>query len=219
MALKVVSFVTYLVNGNVGWRDGDYNALKFVKAIKGLPVNMYAHVPVCGVIHRLNQNNAEESIGWFGEMGADYLVRQNLTGPLMLVPVPNSSCAVTINAEPRTLLLAQAIAARVGNASVWDGMRWAMVLLPSSRGGTRDPQVLYDNLVVTKEVPTGRIVLIDDVRTTGAHFLAALARLRERGASCSLALCAARRVNVQEQSPFSILEEEFPEFVPRGRQP
>jgi hypothetical protein len=219
MALKVVSFATYLVSGDVVWRDGDYNALKFVKAVKGLPVNMYAHVPVCGVIHRLNQNNAEESIGWFGEMGADYLSRENLPGPLTFVPVPNSSCAVTNNAEPRTLLLAQAIAARVGNANVWDGLRWTMVMLPSSRGGTRDPQVLYDNLMVTKEVPAGRIVLIDDVRTTGAHFLAGLARLRERGATCPLALCAARRVNVQEQSPFSILEEEFHEFVPRGQQP
>jgi hypothetical protein len=68
MALRVVSFATYLVRVDAVWRDGDYNALKFVKAIKGLPVNMYARVPVCGVIHRLEQSNAEEAIGWiFGD--------------------------------------------------------------------------------------------------------------------------------------------------------
>jgi predicted amidophosphoribosyltransferase len=217
MALKVVSFATYLVSGNVAWRDGDYNALKFVKAIKGLPVNMYARVPVCGVIRRLEQANADEAIGWFGELGAEYIVGQNLPRPITFVPVPNSSCAVTNEAVPRTLRLAQAIADRVGDANVWDGLRWRMVMLPSSQGGTRDPQTLYDNLVVTKEMPTERIVLVDDVRTTGAHFVAALARITERGGACMLALCAARRVDAQEESPFSVREEEFAEFVPRVR--
>ena len=33
MALRVVSFATYLVRVDAVWRDGDYNALKFVKAI------------------------------------------------------------------------------------------------------------------------------------------------------------------------------------------
>jgi len=32
-----------------------------------------------------------------------------------------------------------------------------------------------------------------------------------------LALCAARRVDAQEESPFSVREEEFAEFVPRVR--
>jgi predicted amidophosphoribosyltransferase len=215
MTLRVVSFATYLVSVDVLWRDGDYNALKFVKAIKGLPVNMYARVPVCGVIHRLEQANADEAIGWFGELGAAYILGKNLPQPVTFAPVPNSRCAITNNEIPRTLLLAQALAERVGNADVWDGLRWATAMVPSSQGGTRDPQALYDNLVLTKEMPARRLVLVDDVRTTGAHFVAALAKLVERGAECSLALCAARRVDAQEESPFSVREEEFPAFVPR----
>ncbi len=74
--------------------------------------------------------------------------------------------------------------------------------------------MLYDNLVLTEELPTPQIVLVDDVRTTGAHFVAASARLTERGAACSLALSAARRVDTQEESPFSLREEGFPDFVP-----
>ena len=90
-------------------------------------------------------------------------------------------------------------------------------MVPSSRGGTRDPQTLYENLVVTKEMPAGSIVLVDDVRTTGAHFVATRARLAEKGIACSLAVCAARRADVQEEFPFSVREEEFPEFVARVR--
>ena len=104
MALRVVSFATYLVRVDAVWRDGDYNALKFVKAIKGLPVNMYARVPVCGVIHLLEQSNAEEAIEWFGQLGAEYILAQNLARPITFVPVPNSSCAVPNAAIPRTRL-------------------------------------------------------------------------------------------------------------------
>jgi orotate phosphoribosyltransferase len=87
-------------------------------------------------------------------------------------------------------------------------------MTPSSQGGTRDPQVLYDNLVITRELPSTPIVLVDDVRTTGAHFVAAVAKLARAGVASSLALCAARRVDTQEDSPFSVREEEFSEFVP-----
>ena len=215
MALRVVSFATYLVRVDAVWRDGDYNALKFVKAIKGLPVNMYARVPVCGVIHLLEQSNAEEAIEWFGQLGAEYILAQNLARPITFVPVPNSSCAVPNAAIPRTRLLAQALADRIGGAHVWDGLRWATVMMPSSQGGTRDPQVLYDNLVVTGQLPSTQVILVDDVRTTGAHFVAALAKLARGGVACSLALCAARRVDTQEDAPFSVREEEFPEFIPR----
>src|ERR1019366_2850820 len=215
MPLTVVSFATYLVDINVSWRHDDYNALKFVKAIKGDPVNLFAYVPVCDVIHRLEQSNAEEAIDWFGELVAMYINSQNLGRPLTFVPVPNSGCAATNEEVPRTLLLAQAAANRLEDTDVWDGLRWKSVMVPSSQGGTRDPQDLYNNLSVTKQVPTTTVVLVDDVRTTGSHFVAALAKIAGKGVHCSLAVCAARRVDYQEDLPFSVREEQFPQFVPR----
>jgi len=217
MPLKVVSFATYLTNVDVTWRDTDYNALKFVKAIKGLPVNGFARIPVCDVLRRLEHGNSEEAIGWFGELARAYLLGQNLPRPVSFVPIPNSSCAMGNDQVPRTRLLAQAIVNGFEESDVWDGLRWRTVMLPSSQGGTRNPQVLYDNLVIAQEVPARTLVLVDDVRTTGAHFVAALARVAERGAVCSLALCAARRVDSQEDTSFSVREEEFAEFVPRHR--
>lgn len=89
--------------------------------------------------------------------------------------------------------------------------------MPSSQGGTRDPQELYDNLVVTEEIPNGGIVLIDDVRTTGAHLRAAAAKLAQKGGRVSMAVCAARTVLNQDQNPFSIMEEALEDFEPRRK--
>ena len=44
--MRVIPFATYLTNVDLVWRGEDYDALKFVKAIKGKPINRYAHVPV-----------------------------------------------------------------------------------------------------------------------------------------------------------------------------
>ena len=159
MPLKVVSFATYLTNVDVTWRDADYNALKFVKAIKGLPVNGFARIPVCDVLRRLEHGNSEEAIGWFGELARAYLLGQNLPRPVSFVPIPNSSCAMGNDQVPRTRLLAQAIVNGFEESDVWDGLRWRTVMLPSSQGGTRNPQVLYDNLAIAQEVPARTLVL------------------------------------------------------------
>jgi orotate phosphoribosyltransferase len=87
-------------------------------------------------------------------------------------------------------------------------------MTPSSQDGTRDPQELYENLVVTKDPPKGSLVLVDDVRTTGGHLLSAAARLVEKGGRVPLAVCAARTVWDQDQEPFSMLDEQLDDFTP-----
>jgi hypothetical protein len=217
MALRVISFATYLTNVDVAWRGEDYDALKFVKAIKGKPINKYAHVPVGKVRRLLQERNADDTIGWFGEMAMAPTRDLRIPHPLILVPIPNSSCTTTNGKVPRTTRLAKALAVQLGG-EVWDRLRWKTIMTPSSQGGTRDPQELYDNLVVTKEPPPkGSLVLIDDVRTTGAHLRAAAARLVEKGARVPLAVCAARTVLNQDQEPFSIVEEQLEDFKPRKK--
>jgi hypothetical protein len=217
MPLPTVSFATYLTNIDVRWRDDDFNALKFVKAIKGLPVIKFALVPVCGTVRRLEQHNAEQAIDWYGEMASAYIRNRNPQPPLIFVPIPNSSCAVTNENVPRTLRLAGALAARLESATVSDILLWKEVMLPSSRGGTRNPEILYDNLVLTTQPPTTQVILIDDVRTTGAHLIAAAAKLAEASTPSSLAICAARTVLNQNETPFSLLEENLADFVPPQR--
>jgi len=214
MALKVISFAAYLTRTDEQWRGEDWNAQKFVKAVKGKHVNGYAWVPVCGNSRYLSESNADDSIGWFGEMAAKYLT-EHPTLASLLVPVPNSDCTTKNRKLPRTLRLAEAIASRVKRMKVWDGLRWKIEMTPSSKGGTRDPQILYDNLVVTEKLPVGRVILVDDVRTTGAHLIASAARIKTKGGTCRLALCAGRTVLAQEENPFEVGDEEHDDFEPQ----
>lgn len=214
MPLKVVSFVTYLTNSDQKWRQDDWGTMKFVKAVKGDGVNGSAWVRVGDQDRRLTQENAEDAIGWFGELGAEYIKAKRLKRPLVLVPVPNSKCTIGNKRNSRTLHLAKAIASRLSNVKVWAGLRWKNSELSARKGGARQPAVLYKRLAVTKSVPGARVVLIDDVYTTGGHLRASAAKIVKRGGRCILALCLARTVANQDQEPFSILEERLETFRP-----
>lgn len=211
MSLTVVSFATYLTNTHTPWRDEDHWALKFVKAVKGKPFGGYAWVRVAGEPKRLNQENAEEAIDWFGIMAAEYL-EDHVRDDIQLVPIPNSHCTKA-SEIPRTKRLALAIAARVG-VHVLDGLRWKAAMTPSSKGGTRNPQDLYDNLIEVRKLADSKIILVDDVRTKGAHLVAAKAFLRAKNAKCLMALCAGRTELAPEQNPFAVVEQDLPNFEP-----
>jgi hypothetical protein len=212
MPLSVISFATYLTRAP--WSGDDHNALKFVKAVKGKTFRGWAQVPILGRIKTLEPTNAEDAVDWFGELAAAEIVKLGLRGPQILLPLPNSSSTVRNGEKSRTTLLAGAIAEKLNNAHVWDGLRWAKEMIPTHREGTRDPQELYENLVVTGVPPKGTLILVDDVYTLGGHLKAAVARLAEKKLRCSLAMCAGRTVLESQQHPFLILRQEVEDFTP-----
>jgi|ERR1700722_1237284 len=215
MAVTVISFATYLTRDESPWRSDDYNALKFIQAIKGEPINKWAWVPVGGISRRLDQDNADDALEWFGELAADYLNGKKLVRPVFLVPIPNSPCTAANGKVPRTARLAKAIADRMQNVTVLDCLRWKKVMPSARKGGSRDPQVLYENMTIKGDVSKGRVVLVDDVSTTGAHLQAAAAKIVNEGGKCVLAICAGRTVLCPEEEPFSVLEQKLQDFVPR----
>lgn len=108
------------------------------------------------------------------------------------------------------------MAERLDDVEVLDCLRFRKVMDSASRGGgTRNPQTLYNNLVLIEDVLAADVILIDDVRTTGGHLRAARALIIEQGAECDLAICAGRTVWDQDQEPSSLGEDEFPDFIPR----
>jgi predicted amidophosphoribosyltransferase len=180
MPLRIVSFATYLSNTDVKWRSDDFNANKFIKALKEEPINKHAWIPLPlgGILRKLQQSNSEKAFEWFAEWAAEYIEEKKKARPLALVPIPGSTCGINGDLVPRTRRLADELAKRLKKVQVWDGLRWKEVM-PSahSMGGTRDPQELFDNLAITEKLPDAELVLIDDVFTTGAHLQAAVAIL------------------------------------------
>jgi hypothetical protein len=196
MPLKVVSLSTYRTSKGTGWSKADYNASRFVKAIKEKPVKGYGYVPVGGgKVLLLDASTAKDAPAMFAQRAA-IVVKWDQVGPVAFVPLPNSSCAVNTDQPPRTRKLADALATHIltGDAIVADILRWDTPL-PSAHeaGGTRDPQLLYPRLRLVGDVPAGRrIVLIDDVLTSGGHLRAAAAFLEAQGATVAGAVCAGR---------------------------
>jgi hypothetical protein len=216
MPLTVVSFATYLSAVGTQWRDQDWDTYKFIKAVKGKPFKYSANIPVVGTLRHLGMGNANDSLEWFAEMANAYLWDKQTAGPLVLIPLPNSSCALNTDIVPRTYLQALALGGKLNNTTVLDCLRWKVAKESASGGGgTRNPQQLYDNLAVTGPLPQGaRLVIIDDVRTSGGHLKAARAMLLGRKGHCDLAICAGRTVWNQVEEPFSTLEEQIPDWWP-----
>lgn len=94
--------------------------------------------------------------------------------------------------SPFARVVRDALPARWGEE---DLLRWREHREPShARGGARDPQPRYDNLIVRDDLEgiTGPVFLVDDIMTSGATLRAAACRLGERGCTVAGAICFAR---------------------------
>jgi predicted amidophosphoribosyltransferase len=214
MPLKVVCFCAYLTDITVPWRDDDHNANKFVKSFKGEPIKGYAKIQVGKTWHRLSESNRDQAVDWFGEMAAEYIKRKHKTRPLAFAPLPSSKCIAGGKVVSPTYRIAEAIASRLQDVTIWDGLRWTEEMTPSHKGGVRDPDYFYKRLAITKKVPQAEIVIVDDVLTSGAHMRAVAAKIAKKAGKCRLAICVGRTVSEQVRAPMDIIEEELEDFQP-----
>jgi len=153
----------------------------------------------------LDTKNIAQALEWFGSLGAIVLETLRLPSPVVLVPIPDSTCDLKQFRPSRTVKLSEAIAVRTTTTVlVSDILRWKYPQPPSHRGGSRDPERLLRELVLTRMPPSGTIVLIDDVLTTGAHILASAEKIRGAGCRCEDAICVARTEARFERDTFAI---------------
>ena len=76
-------------------------------------------------------------------------------------------------------------------------------MVSARKGGPRFGDQLYPHLVVAPNAAAEpRVILVDDVKTSGGHLAAAEARVREIGIKVARAICGARTVYVVGEHPF-----------------
>jgi len=196
--MRIVSFISYRPSCYGGVCGGPSTGPSYiVRGLKGLVPGRSAAGRRLACCCPQGLKTQQEAIDWFGCLGALVLESRRLERPLQLVPVPNSTCTVAQQQPPSTLLLAEAIAsATTAGAEVSDCLRWARPQAPSHLGGTRDRTRLFRDLVLVSNPRRGKVVLIDDVVTTGAHLETAAARLQREGFECHDAICVARTERV-----------------------
>lgn len=193
------------------WRNIDYDINKFVKALKQKEFKGGGGLTdVYGSRLLFSQAKPSNALTIFACWGARRLRQLNL-GEVTLVPVPSSKCVeFGMDSAPMRMTMALGSIARKDGATVEPWLRFREAMLSaSSDGGTRNTAVIQANLVGSPAIANRRVVLIDDVKTTGNHLRACAAVLRNAGADVSTVLVAARTTWDQHPHPLRLDPEDL----------
>lgn len=196
------------------WRDQDYDANFFTKAIKADREKLGSRVknlPVTGDGSRvrISANNIENARSAYATWAAGKLKELDLLDAV-LVPIPNSVGIVTA-ADFNTAAIARAIAAATGSrASVSTSLRFIEYRPKEGRERRPGAQELRENMTLVSSIPSGPIVLIDDVFTLGHHITAA-SWLMPQGRDPKHAIVASRTIKKPVEDVWqAITEDHFP---------
>lgn len=118
-----------------------------------------------------------------------------------LVPIPNSIVTDPSSDGFKTLDLAKGIAGWSGDRlKVVPALVFAEPQPKSREGGSRNPAYL-ESVMRISAATKGPVVLLDDVTTTQAHFIAAYRKLLKAGANVILATAFAFSTKEQAENP------------------
>ena len=212
--LRVLCFSTY-VSDPLRQEPRHRDVRNFLLALRGERISAESSIPVAGEERLLSSTNANDSIDWFGEMVARYLIDNDLPRRVALVPVPTSRTTLESSAGPWTSLLAISIASNgLEEADIVDTLRWRKPLPPPGHRSSTAAE-LFENLAATRRLdPELPVILIDYLYTSSATLRACSGRLREQGAQVPLAVCAGRTTDQAVHGAFTVVVGEVSVFEP-----
>lgn len=183
----------------------DFDAYKFVRAVKGKSFNGFAIVRHNGKDHRL-ENDAtgrQTAMDLAGRVLAGKLYNELGLREAAVVPVPASDHIV--HGTPFTgSRLAQSIAAAFPAFRAFPEIRFTQTMAKAADGGNRAPGQLLPYMHLEHPLPDLPIILLDDVASTHGHLKAAARLLRQAGHPATAAVCVAQTVWERPPKMFDI---------------
>lgn len=206
--IEVHSYAQYLTAGHIQWRSHDFNATKFVHAVKGKPINGYANVLTPEGWQDLREQNRDDAYRWFGLWAVERIRRRLGCSPYVIVPIPSSRAAIGASlSDYASLRLARAIAnASHDNGVAIELLRWqAPIRSAHSEGGSRDASQLIGQLTWNvRNLQTCPHVLVDDVLSSGGHLTACARALQSGGINIETSVFAGRTCHNPIDDPFAV---------------
>lgn len=206
--LKTFTVCQYLTDTATEWRPEDWTAYKMVKALKGDDVKGYFDVKIGGSNYRFDNSNKDKFVELIPSALAK-IVNDEFSYDVAIVPIPNSTVTDISSNDFKTLNLAIHTCAKAkGNHSPEPLLVFREPQIPSRKGGRRSPEYFESAYKLIRKVDKP-IVLLDDVCTTGAHFIGATWKLQANGMNVIGAVAFGRSTKQQFENAISRRTEEL----------
>lgn len=203
--MKVLSFVAY-PSYDRETKD-DWKAYNATMALKGADFRGYADIKIYDAMHRITAKNTEPIMRAFGEKVVQAIGQPAPDTAIFVLP---SSGCVAFGEDVKAKRLADAIIAAKPPVAVAAPFFWIEPLgKAAGGGGPRNASFLHEKLCFLPHVGVSQAILVDDVKTTGGHLVAASRVLKDHGISTSKAICFARTVWERPEKMFVDVEEEL----------
>lgn len=192
----ICAYYSQNAHENIEQRTQDlWDAYKFCGAVKSRTINGYCTIPRKPKPIIINSSNVGLARKVFGRfIGA--LCENNGYDGASLVPAPSKDSFSTDAFRSRVMVEE----ACPDGMTVIPAVRFMSELKPSSQGGPRGYVALYPHMQVVAGIAPQRVVLVDDILTSGGTLLAAHDRLVNAGFEVLGAIACGRTTDIREKA-------------------
>lgn len=186
------------------WREVDSEVLYLIGALKNqVPTSQYYLVASRSIALDSNTSSRHETPLDLVSRRLHRAMKSAGYEGATVIPIP-STRHVSPGTDFPSWRIARAIEARDSNFICRPLLHFARTVPQSSASRRRTETALRVNLRATELPPQQRVILLDDVMTSGAHLKAAATFLTERGAFVEDAFVVARLATICPENMFRV---------------